>query len=72
MLPKDLWTSELSTMGNQCDVDAILFPVKLFHSYFRTSNFLKPSASPSLRLIKELDLDVEDWEWEDVLPSVDV
>jgi len=37
-----------------------------------TSNLLKPSASPTLRLIKELDLDVEDWEWEDVLPSVNV
>jgi len=37
-----------------------------------TPNLLKPSASPSLRLIKELDLDIEEWEWEDVLPSVNV
>jgi len=34
-----------------------------------SSKHLRPSASPNLRLMKELDLITEDWEWEDVLPS---
>jgi len=35
--------------------------------YTRTLNrHLYPSASPSLRLVKELDLETGDWEWEDV------
>lgn len=38
----------------------------------KTSDYLHPLASPSLRLIKELDLDTEDWEWEDVVPSENI
>jgi len=36
--------------------------------YTRTLNrhLYPPSASPSLRLVKELDLETGDWEWEDV------
>ena len=39
----------------------------LQHFRSRTLNrHLYPSASPSLRLVKELDLETGDWEWEDV------
>jgi len=38
--------------------------------YTRTLNrHLYTSASPSLRLVKELDLETGDWEWEDVSSS---
>jgi len=38
--------------------------------YTRTLNrHLYPSASPGLRLVKELDLETGDWEWEDVSSS---
>ena len=38
------------------------------HFLYRTLNrhLYPPSASPSLRLVKELDLETGDWEWEDV------
>ena len=43
---------------------------QLHHFLFRTLNrHLYPSASPSLRLVKELDLETGDWEWEDVSSS---